>query len=288
MNEINIKELKNFLNYLQTEKYFAKNTLESYKIDLEVFFSMLNKNYDDITEEDILEHIEILREKYTQNTVNRKVTTYKKFFKYLYKNKKIKKLITENIKNLRQINYIPESLSKLDIKRIIENCDNDKKGARDKLVIYLLINTGLLISEILSIKKSDIVDKKYLKYSHKKYPKMIELQNDTLELLDEFIEKNNIEDNDYIFLGLTRQNFAARLKKYVKKAGINRNIYPNMFRNTLALDLLEKGEDIKNIKEKLNYINISRAGIYSIRNKKSIKDIYNEIAIGDWDVSENI
>lgn len=288
MNEINAKELKNFLKYLKKEKEFADNTLESYKIDLEVFFSMLNKNYYDMTEKDILEHIEVLREKYTQNTVNRKVTTYKRFFKYLYKNNKIERLITENIKNLRQINYIPESLSKTDIKKIIDNCDKDKKGNRDKLVIHLLVNTGLLISEILSIKKSDIVNNKYLKYSHKKYPKMIELKEDTLKLLDEFIKNNNIKNDDYIFSGLTRQNFAARLKKYARKAKIDRNIYPNMFRNTLALDLLEKGEDIKNIKEKLNYINISRAGIYSIRNKKSIKEIYNEIAIGDWDVSENI
>ncbi|MBZ4683691.1 MAG: integrase domain protein [Fusobacteriales bacterium] len=288
MNEINAKELKNFLKYLKKEKKFADNTLESYKIDLEVFFSMLNKNYYDMTEKDILEHIEVLREKYTQNTVNRKVTTYKRFFKYLYKNNKIERLITENIKNLRQINYIPESLSKTDIKKIIDNCDKDKKGNRDKLVIHLLVNTGLLISEILSIKKSDIVNNKYLKYSHKKYPKMIELKEDTLKLLNEFIKNNNIKNDDYIFFGLTRQNFAARLKKYARKAKIDRNIYPNMFRNTLALDLLEKGEDIKNIKEKLNYINISRAGIYSIRNKKSIKEIYNEIAIGDWDVSENI
>ncbi|MDN5303669.1 MAG: integrase/recombinase XerD [Fusobacteriaceae bacterium] len=288
MNEINAKELKNFLKYLKKEKEFADNTLESYKIDLEVFFSMLNKNYYDMTEKDILEHIEVLREKYTQNTVNRKVTTYKRFFKYLYKNNKIERLITENIKNLRQINYIPESLSKTDIKKIIDNCDKDKKGNRDKLVIHLLVNTGLLISEILSIKKSDIVNNKYLKYSHKKYPKMIELKEDTLKLLNEFIKNNNIKNDDYIFFGLTRQNFAARLKKYARKAKIDRNIYPNMFRNTLALDLLEKGEDIKNIKEKLNYINISRAGIYSIRNKKSIKEIYNEIAIGDWDVSENI
>ena len=89
-----------------------------------------------------------------------------------------------------------------------------------------------------------------------------------------------------LFDGLSRQNFFARVKKYQREAGIDREINPAMLRNTAMYSFIEEGTTMRELKERLDYVNIGMSGIYKIRNKSDIKKVYKKIGIGDWDVSE--
>jgi integrase/recombinase XerD len=213
------------------------------------------------------------------------------FYKYLLSKKKIDELITENIKNNKQQSQIPEILSEEEIYYIIENCDNDEKGKRDLVIIKILYETGMLISDLLKLTINDLNKYKYISYGSSKKSHVVTLGKELSEILKNYIDtiwfENYKNSDELLFPDLSRQNFAARLKKYAAKAGIARSIYPNMFRNTLAVNLLDDGRDIRNIKDRLNYVNISRTGIYNIRNKNDIKEIYDKIAIGDWNVPED-
>lgn len=290
--ERNLQEVNQFIKKLKMENKSSIHTLDAYYKDLEMFFAFLSgKSISDIDERDILEYIKFMRKEYTQNTTYRKLLSIKKFFKYLFNNNKIDKLITENLKTNNQQNHLPEILSEEEIFNIMENCDKDKKGKRDLVIIKLLYETGILISSILQLKISDVNNYKYINYESSNKSCVMTIGAELSEVIKEFINTvwlcDYKNENEFLFPGLSRQNFAARLKKYAMNAGITRNVSPNMFRNTLAVNLLENGRNIKEIKDSLNYVNISRTGIYNIRNKSDIKEIYDKISIGDWNVSED-
>jgi hypothetical protein len=59
-----------------------------------------------------------------------------------------------------------------------------------------------------------------------------------------------------------------------------------MLRNTAMYSFIEEGTTMRELKERLDYVNIGMSGIYKIRNKSDIKKVYKKIGIGDWDVSE--
>jgi integrase/recombinase XerD len=290
-NEINNIEIDKFIGLLK-EKNRLESTIEAYQTDLNQFFTLLNnKNYAEISEKDILDYIKRIREDYTQSTVFRKVINIKAFFKQLFKDEKIEKFIAENIKIGRQNTHIPEILSEEEIYYILENCDDDEKGSRDYLIIKILYETGILISDLLQLKIENMNDYKFLTYESGKKSYVVTLGKELGELIKAYIDTtwSSTYKNEagVLFPGLSRQNFAARLKKYSRKAGINRSIYPNMLRNTLAVNLLDNGSNIREIKDKLNYVNIAKSGIYTIRNKNNIKEMYDKIAIGDWNVPED-
>ena len=96
--------------------------------------------------------------------------------------------------------------------------------------------------------------------------------------MKDFIESLK-ESSDMVFHGITRQNFGARFKVYGKKAEIERKIYPNMLRNTMAKKYV--GEGIEELKEKLHYETVQGTGVYMTRNFEKLREIYMKIGIGD-------
>jgi integrase/recombinase XerD len=167
-------------------------------------------------------------------------------------------------------------------------CPDDEKGDRDKLIIGLLAETGMLISDLLSLKIDEFHGKFYNKFKLIKDQKVnaVVLPEKFEPELKRYIEELrpkllSYEDEGYLFQGLSRQNFGARLKKYVRETDIKRNISPNMFRNTVAMNLLKAGKGISVVKHKLNFKNISQTGVYTSRNKEKIREMYMKIGIGD-------
>ena len=77
------------------------------------------------------------------------------------------------------------------------------------------------------------------------------------------------------------ENFWKRLKKISKNAQIDKNVYPHIFRHSVATALLENGADIRIVQEILGHVNISTTEIYTHVEKSRLKKIYNEIKIGD-------
>ena len=286
---MNEKEVENFLNYIGEERKFSENTLLAYRRDIMDFFQHIGgKSFELVSEEDILGYTEFLESRYAQNSVYRKLVAIKSFFKYLILNRKIEKLPSENIKSFRPVNRVPETLSSEEIEKILAVCPGDDKGARDKLIIKLLAETGMLISDLLSLKIDEFSNDEYNKYRLLKdekintvvFPEKFydELKRYVKEIRPKLL---SYKDEGILFQGMSRQNFGARLKKYVRETDIKRNISPNMFRNTVAMNLLKEGSGISLVKHKLNFKNISQTGVYTSRNREKIRELYMKIGIGD-------
>lgn len=229
--------LENFIKYKADSKSLKKETLDLYHGDIKDFESFIEKDFLDIRKEDILKYIEFLKKNYQPNSILRKVSTIKTFYKYLLE----KRLINDNPSDGIVIEKAPEkeleTLEIWEINNILDTCGKDYKGVRDRLLIKLLVETNLSINDILKIKISDLELVSYkIIYNDEKGEKIgisgelsKELENYIKEVRSHLVGGNS----NLVFYGFSRQSFRARFISLGKKCGIEREITPNMLRNTL-------------------------------------------------------
>lgn len=281
--------INEFIDYLQFEKGLSEKTIKSYKVDLRDFFDATKKEYDEIKKEDIYKYIEDIKKKFKHNTVQRKVSAVKSFFKFLYVNKNIKKDPSNTIKSLQKEKRLPEVLSEDDFNKILDTFNHEPKNIRNKLILKLLIASGARISEIINLKVGDISDNnyEYIRVFGKgsKY-RYIPIYNSLANEIKEYVQKNRDflkkSEKDYkLFPKLRREQFYTTLREHAKMCGIEKRVYPHIIRHSIATILLKNGADIRMVQELLGHASISTTQIYTHVEKSKLKSVYDNISLGD-------
>ncbi|WP_455042711.1 tyrosine-type recombinase/integrase [Leptotrichia buccalis] len=285
----NQMQLKNFLEFLKFEKRSSQNTLNGYNRDLTQFFLFVKKDFSEIGEKEISSYIDNLNKKLRKNSVLRKVSVLKTFYKFCYLNKLITKDPAGIIKNLKREYQPPETLTLEEIKQIVDNCPNTPAGIQNRLIIKLLIVTGAMISEILNLKIEDVENQhdKFIKTLGKNSKYQIKLIDNSFEIeIKNYLEiyrpkLKNANESLKIFPDIRREKFWKNLKIIAQNAKIEKNVYPHIFRNSLVGILSEANADICIIQEILGKVNITTAKIKKNVEKSKLKMIYNNIKLGD-------
>ena len=298
--------LKAYLSFCSTRKNLDKKTIKAYSIDLKQYIEFITKNnlpwYKKSSIED---YIDQLHKKYKPKSVKRKIASIKAFFHYL----EIEELIEINPFHKIQLHYkepflLPKTISLKDIESIIKygyiinksssTHYSDQVTLRNVLILELLFASGMRISELCSLRLSqinlnDYVIKIYGKGSRER---LIQICNKNVQrLFDKYISNINISNEDYVFknrLGnrLSEQSVRYMINDYAHKANISQHITPHMFRHSFATLLLEEDVDIRYIQQMLGHSSITTTQIYthtSINKQKSIlytKHPRNKIDIG--------
>ena len=285
----NQMQLKNFLEFLKFEKRSSQNTLNGYNRDLTQFFLFVKKDFSEIGEKEISSYIDNLNKKLRKNSVLRKVSVLKTFYKFCYLNKLIIKDSAGIIKNLKREYQPPEILTLEEIKKIVDNCPNTPAGMQNCLIIKLLIVTGAMISEILNLKIKDVENQydKFIKTLGKNSKYQIKLIDNSFEIeIKNYLEiyrpkLKNANESLKIFPDIRREKFWKNLKIIAQNAKIEKNVYPHIFRNSLIKIFSEANADICIIQEILGKVNITTAKIKKNVEKSKLKMIYNNIKLGD-------
>ena len=285
----NQMQLKNFLEFLKFEKRSSQNTLNGYNRDLTQFFLFVKKDFSEIGEKEISSYIDNLNKKLRKNSILRKVSVLKAFYKFCYLNKLITKDPAGIIKNLKREYQPPETLTLEEIKQIVDNCPNTPAGIQNRLIIKLLIVTGAMISEILNLKIEDVENQydKFIKTLGKNSKYQIKLIDNSFEIeIKNYLEiyrpkLKNANESLKIFPDIRREKFWKNLKIIAQNAKIEKNVYPHIFRNSLVGILSEANADICIIQEILGKVNITTAKIKKNVEKSKLKMIYNNIKLGD-------
>lgn len=281
--------INEFIDYLQFEKGLSEKTIKSYKVDLRDFFDATEKEYDEVKKEDIYKYIEDIKKKFKHNTVQRKVSAVKSFFKFLYVNKNIKKDPSNTIKSLQKEKRLPEVLSEDDFNKILDTFNHEPKNIRNKLILKLLIASGARISEIINLKVGDISDNnyEYIRVFGKgsKY-RYIPIYNSLANEIKEYVQNNRDflkkSEKDYkLFPKLRREQFYTTLREHAKMCGIEKRVYPHIIRHSIATILLKNGADIRMVQELLGHASISTTQIYTHVEKSKLKSVYDNISLGD-------
>ncbi len=277
--------INNYLTFCEFQKRLDAKTLKAYRIDLKQFITHTPSN--DISEinPDILEtFIIILHQQYKPKTVKRKIATLKAFFHYL----EYKDLLEHNPFNKVQIKFRePAILPKIIPLRTVETILSTiyktqfnaktpyqrRNALRDAAVIELLFSTGMRISELCSLRTSDVnlYEGTILIYGKGSKERLIQIGNtDVTNILRKYQKsyKNEIIQCGYFFANqnakvLSDQSVRRMINKYSSLAAVDLHITPHMFRHTFATSLLEADVDIRYIQEMLGHSSINITEIYT-------------------------
>jgi len=169
---------------------------------------------------------------------------------------------------------LPTILNIDELKRLIEVTNNQKH----RLIIKLLYGTGLRVSEIINLKKSDLnFEDKLIKVELGK-GKKDRFVKIPLSIFEELRNFSKIGKSKYLFESqrggkLTSKTIQLILSKNAKKAKIKKRVYPHLIRHSFATHLLEAGTDLRIIQKLLGHSDIKTTQIYTQISQASIKNI---------------
>lgn len=283
--------------WMQDEKRYSKHTAISYSKDLGMFFSFLNKHFNEslslrdlerVTLQDIRAWLATLRNnEYKISSYARYLAAVRNFFNYLKKHENIDNSSALNLKIKRRHQSLPKDLTELDTHMVQEESFKVSKDLwtqlRDFALITLIYGCGLRISEALSIKKTDLRGD-YLNVLGKgNKTRSIPILDSVKEPIDKYLEHCPfmIEEDAPLFLGtrgkpLNVSVFQNQIRKIRRNLGLPQSVTPHAFRHSFATHLLSNGADLRSIQELLGHKNLSTTQIYTSVDSKKILDAYNK------------
>ena len=267
-----------FLSFLKS-KNSAKNTIASYERDIVKFekhFENKGKEVYYLTSEDMQEYLEFLEEEGKSNsTISRVSASIKAYYKYLLSKNLVETNIAKNIKTYKVEKKELSILTKAEIQKLLAeaNCE-DLKGKRDEAMLQLLYATGMRVTELISLKVSDInLSSGKIKIAKSSILRVITLNNSTVRYIKNYIKEIRpllckIDTDDTLFLNsngkkLTRQGFWKILKKYKNSANIDKELTPHTLRHSFAIHNLNDGMDIKKLQEILGHTDVATTMMYN-------------------------
>lgn len=297
--------LDRFIQHIRFEKRYSPHTVSAYQSDLEQFMLFLNPPNQPVqvtTPADITHHdirnwmVQLMDNKLLARSVNRKIATLRKYFKFLLQEGVITANPTSRInapkvpKNLPTVVDSDKLTGMLDGKMdsaIDKIFADDFAGMRDKLVIEMLFGTGMRLAEITGIKETDInLYEGTIKVLGKRNKqRIIPLNHELVLLLKRYTEAKKSENfnNNSLTLIVTNKGADAYPKliylivqKYLSHISTQDKKSPHVLRHTFATSLLNKGADLNAIKELLGHANLSATQIYTHNSVERLKSIYKQ------------
>lgn len=280
-----------FILYLHNMKKTSENTEMSYRRDLyKVQVFMENRgigDVNDITKDDLNAYVESMEaQKFAAATISRNIASLKAFFHYLVKEEIVTEDIAEELKAPKIEKKIPEILTMDEVIRLLDQPKGDSpKEIRDKAMLELLYATGIRVSELISLKVSDVNLKMgYILCRDANKERIIPFGREAKNALVEYLDKTREEmigdnDSDVLFSNcsgqaMSRQGFWKLIKYYAKKADIKSEITPHTLRHSFAAHLVENGADLRSVQEMLGHSDISTTQIYANMNHNHIREVY--------------
>ena len=282
------REVQEYISYLHNVKHTSNNTEMSYKRDLlKVCHFMQERGINSATavkEQDLKAYIHVLEEqKLAAATVSRNIASIKAFFLYLFSEGKIQNDAALCLKAPKIEKKMPEILTMGEVSALLEQANGDSpKEIRDKAMLELLYATGIRVTELISLKVSDVnLPMHFIMCRDPHKERMIPFGTQAHDALERYlggVRAEMVEDksSEILFANcsgkpMSRQGFWKLIKFYAKKAGITADITPHTLRHSFAAHLVENGADLKSVQEMLGHSDISTTQIYANMNHNRIR-----------------
>lgn len=273
--------LTKYTNYL-AEQGKSQNTIKSYNHDIDLFFEYFEIEPGIINRDQIIEYKEyLLKEKNVDaKTINRRLSALKSYNEFLVRDG-VQESIVILFQDYRKVQKQLTSPTNTSNKEIINFMEKIKKNEpiRNYYIVRLILNTGLRVSEILSIELSDIdLKRKNLKIVGKgSKQRNIPLNDKAIEIIKMVIEdrKNyryafNVLNSPYLFLSNKSEKLRSSTIERIFNNYSNK-ITPHTLRHVFATDYLENGGDLRSLQMILGHGNLSTTAIYTHPTESSMR-----------------
>lgn len=287
------KEINGFILYLHNVKKTSNNTELSYKRDLSKLQQYLDAQGvhepGAITATNLNSYILYLeKQRFAAATVSRNIASIKAFYHYLFKEGLVTEDISEALKAPKIEKKIPEILSIDEVNRLLEQPGSDSpKEMRDKAMLELLYATGIRVTELISLKISEVnLQMGFIVCKDTNRERIIPFGSQAREALLRYLDKAREamladKNSEILFVNcsgqpMSRQGFWKLIKYYAHKAGITADITPHTLRHSFAAHLVENGADLRSVQEMLGHSDISTTQIYVNMSHNRIREVYTK------------
>lgn len=280
--------IEKYKTYLLLERSLSKNSVSAYIDDLKKLISFLEieeLKFENISLDNLQQFVAQLYDLgMNARSVSRVISGIKSFYNYLLLDGYIKSDPTELLETPKTGLKLPTVLSIDEISQIIEQIDlSTKEGRRNKAILEVLYGCGLRISELVSLRLSDVHTKEeFIKVEGKgSKQRLVPISQTALkEIQNYLLDRNHIDIKkgyeNTLFLSkrgtpISRSMVFLYIKQYVEMAGIKKNISPHTFRHSFATHLLEGGANIRAIQQMLGHEKITTTEIYTHMDREFLR-----------------
>ena len=285
------KEITAFITYLHNVKATSANTEMSYKRDLEKVQHFMEqrgiRETSGVSGQDLEDYVKYLESnQFAAATVSRNIASLKAFYHYLVQEGVVSEDISEPLKAPKIEKKIPEIMSPDEVVRLLEQpSGNSPKEIRDKAMLELLYATGIRVTELITLKVSDVnMPMSFILCRDRNKERIIPFGTEAKNALTRYLDGTRDEmlenkASDVLFANcsgqpMSRQGFWKLIKYYAKKADIKADITPHTLRHSFAAHLVENGADLRSVQEMLGHSDISTTQIYANLNHNHIREVY--------------
>ncbi|HAC21017.1 MAG TPA: site-specific tyrosine recombinase XerD [Porphyromonadaceae bacterium] len=287
-NDAGSRLINKYYSYLRLEKSLSNNTLEAYLRDLEklkLFAEDINVKIDQISMADIQSFLAQLYDLgINPRSVARILSGIRAFYKFLLLEDYIDKDPTELIESPKIGLHLPEVLSEEEINAMLDAIDvSVPEGQRNRAMLETLYSCGLRVSELVSLKLSDVyLDDEFIRVEGKgSKQRLVPMSPTAVDEIRKYIPfRNELKikkgQEDFLFLNRRGSSLSRVMVFYIIRdqaamVGIRKKVSPHTFRHSFATHLLEGGANLRAIQQMLGHEHIATTEIYTHIDREFIR-----------------
>lgn len=286
--------IKAFLRYLQYEKSYSSHTVLSYHTDINQFCEFLDVEPESI-EPRAISHREIqqwvlslMENGNSTRTISRKISTLKSFWRFLLIQRLADENPTKKIVLPKTNKPLPAFYKQKEMERVLSEDSGlaEFERVRNRLIINLFYQTGLRVSELVSLKDDDVDYKlRQLKVLGKRNKeRVLPLGIEICDEMQAYQEQRNAEidlkDNSFFVLKKGTKMYSKAIynivhKKMTQFSTLHKQS-PHVLRHTFATTLLNNGADINAVKDLLGHSSLAATQVYTHVSFSELNKIYKQ------------
>jgi integrase/recombinase XerD len=284
--------LQRFLDAVWLERGLSPNTLAAYRADLTALARWLEERDSALLKATRIELLGFIAARVEggsrPRSTARQLSSFRRFFRYMVRESLIELDPTAQIAMPKIGRSLPKSLTEAEVDSLLEAPTvSDPLGHRDRTMLEVLYATGLRVSELVSLKHNQVnLTQGVMRVVGKgNRERLIPLGDEAVKWLQQFMQGPRVEillerQTDYLFPTrrgdrMTRQAFWHIIKRYSKKAGVEKELSPHTLRHAFATHLLNHGADLRVVQMLLGHSDLSTTQIYTHVARERLKELHS-------------
>jgi len=269
-----------FCDALWLEDGLSKNTIASYRADLQQLSSFLkDKHLSGVKEENLFAFL--ASKKGRASSAARRVSTLKRFYQYCVRERRMEADPTLKLEPPRRVPRFPKTLSEADVEALLAAPDTQTPlGLRDRAMLELLYATGLRVSELVGLKTFQVsLESGVVRVMGKgSKERLVPLGEEAVSWILKYLSTRS-SDSDALFItsrggGMTRQAFWHLIRRYGRRAIPGKKLSPHVLRHAFATHLINHGADLRVVQLLLGHADISTTQIYTHVARERLRQLH--------------
>jgi integrase/recombinase XerD len=267
-------KIDEFLSYLEIECGLSRNTILAYGRDLRTFKGPLTRP----AIQDFMQSL-MTGQRRRASTIARASAALRSFLKYLGKED-----LAQFVLAPKKPHLLPHPLDAEQVKDLLETDTKDRLTSRDRALLELLYACGLRVSELSTLKLTDLnLDAGYLRcFGKGAKERVVPMGRMAVEAVREYLTGDRGDtDCEFVFVSskggrLVRESIWRILQKHARHAALRGRVYPHALRHSFATHLVEGGADLRYVQEMLGHSKISTTQVYTQVDRKRLLAVHRK------------